>query len=48
MRNKYEDSLSSLTSLYEGIKDENNKIIKEFKPKKKEQQSTKLRAGRKK
>jgi len=48
MRNKYEDSLSSLTSLYEGIKDENNKILKEFKPKKKEQQSTKLRAGRKK
>ena len=32
MRNKYEDTLSSLNNLLEAIKDENNKIIKQFKP----------------
>ena len=48
IRNKYEDSLNPITNLYEGIKDENNKIIKEFLPKQKGQESTKLRAGRKK
>ena len=31
-RNKYEDTSSSLNDLLEGIKDENNKIIKRFKP----------------
>ena len=31
-RNKYEDTSSSLNDLLEGIKDENNKIIKKFKP----------------
>ena len=47
-RNKYEDSLCSLTSLFEGIKDENNKILKEFKPKKEKEQTTKLRAKKNK
>ena len=32
MRNKYEDSLSSLNNLLDAIRDENNKIIKQFKP----------------
>ena len=32
LRNKYEDTLSSLNDLLEGLKDENNKIIKRFKP----------------
>ena len=31
-RNKYEDTSSTLNDLLEGIKDENNKIIKKFKP----------------
>ena len=47
VRNKYEDSLNPIANLYEGIKDENNKIIKEFQPKKKEQESSKLRARKK-
>ena len=34
MRNKYEDTLSTLNNLMEGVRDENNKIIKRFKPKK--------------
>ena len=34
MRNKYEDTLSSLNNLMEGVRDESNKIIKRFKPKK--------------
>ena len=34
LRNKYEDTLSSLNNLLEGVRDENNKIIKKFKPKK--------------
>ena len=34
MRNKYEDTLSSINNLMEGIRDENNKIIKTYKPKK--------------
>ena len=33
-RNKYEDSLSSINNLLEGIRDEDNKIIKRFQPKK--------------
>ena len=44
VRNKYEDCLSSLTNLLEGVKDENNKIIKKFKPKKKEEKGGRLRA----
>ena len=32
MRNKYEDTSSSLDNLFEAIRDENNKIIKVFKP----------------
>ena len=32
MRNKYEDSLNSLNNLLDAIRDENNKIIKQFKP----------------
>ena len=43
-RNKYEDTLSSLNDLLEGIKDENNKIIKKFKP---SEASKKLRAKKK-
>ncbi len=43
LRNKYEDCLSSLINLLEGVKDENNKIIKKFKPKKVEK-TGKLRA----
>ena len=34
MRNKYEDTLSTLNNLMEGVRDEKNKIIKRFKPKK--------------
>ena len=34
LRNKYEDTYSSLMNLLEGVKDENSKIIKKFKPKK--------------
>ena len=44
MRNKYEDTLSSLTNLMEGIRDEQNKIIKKFQPKKKVVQKGRLRA----
>ena len=44
MRNKYEDTLSSLTNLMEGIRDEQNKIIKKFQPKKKVAQKGRLRA----
>lgn len=44
LRNKYEDTLSSITNLLEGVKDENNKIIKKFKPKKPEKKGGKLRA----
>ena len=44
MRSKYEDTLSTLTNLMEGIRDENSKIIKKFKPKKIEPKSGKLRA----
>ena len=47
MRNKYEDSYSSLTNLYEAIKDENNKILKVFKTIKKAKETSKLRAKRK-
>ena len=43
MRNKYEDTLSSLTNLMEGVRDDNSKIIKRFKPKKVEK-TTRLRA----
>ena len=43
MRNKYEDTLSSLTNLMEGVRDDNNKIIKKFKPKKVEK-TARLRA----
>ena len=32
MRNKYEDNLNSLNNLLDAIRDENNKIIKQFKP----------------
>ena len=32
MRNKYEDTFNSLNNLFEAISDENNKIIKQFKP----------------
>ena len=34
LRNKYEDTLSSINNLFEAIRDEDNKIIKQFKPKK--------------
>ena len=34
MRNKYEDTASTLNNLLEGIRDEGNKIIKKFQPKK--------------
>jgi hypothetical protein len=34
MRNKYEDTLSTLNDLLEGIRDDSNKIIKKFQPKK--------------
>ena len=34
LRNKYVDTLSSLNNLLEGVRDEKNKIIKKFKPKK--------------
>ena len=43
MRNKYEDTLSSLTNLMEAIRDNNNKIIKRFAPKK-EVKTNRLRA----
>ena len=36
LRNKYEDTLSSINNLFEAIRDEDNKIIKQFKPKKKD------------
>ena len=34
LRNKYEDNLSSLSNLFEAIKNEDNKILKSFEPKK--------------
>ena len=43
LRNKYEDTLSTLNNLLEAVKDENNKILKVFKPKKVEK-TGKLRA----
>ena len=43
LRNKYEDTLSSINNLLEGMKNEDNKIIKRFKPKKVEK-TGKLRA----
>ena len=44
MRNKYEDTANSLDNLFEAIRDENNKIIKVFKP---IELSNKLRSKRK-
>ena len=44
LRNKYEDTLSTLNNLLEAVKDENNKILKRFKPKKSAEKSGKLRA----
>ena len=44
MRNKYEDTFSSLNSLMEGVRDSNNKIIKKFKPKINVEKGGKLRA----
>ena len=44
MRNKYEDTISSLTNLMEAVRDENNKIIKKFQPKKQVNKKGRLRA----
>ena len=43
MRNKYEDTVSTLTNLMEGIRDENGKIIKKFQAKKKVVKTGRLR-----
>ena len=47
MRNKYEDTYSTINNLLEAIRDENNKIIKKFKPKKVVKTTGRLRAQRK-
>ena len=43
MRNKYEDTFSSLNNLMEGIRDEKGKIIKKFQAKKREVKTGRLR-----